>query len=155
MSTQNNSEEQVSTFQNLLLSRLEEIKELQNKTYNLIESTAPYLFTEYFASHPEVSKLEWQAYAPYFNDGDPCVYSLWAITVIGPDDEDGYDTELLEVYNTYHNPEKEYSELKKDTILLLEFLRNSLDWMEGLGDGQFTVSSSDPTNIKVEYIDHD
>lgn len=33
-------------------------------------------FKEFFASHPNVEKIIFTAYTPYFMDGDPCEYSV-------------------------------------------------------------------------------
>ena len=34
------------------------------------------LFTEYFKQHPMVEQVYWDQYAPYFNDGDACVFRV-------------------------------------------------------------------------------
>lgn len=34
------------------------------------------VFDAFMAEHPEVQALCFTAYTPYFNDGDPCVYSV-------------------------------------------------------------------------------
>jgi hypothetical protein len=33
-------------------------------------------FTEFFAKHPEATAVVWTQYAHYFNDGDPCEFSV-------------------------------------------------------------------------------
>lgn len=52
-----------------------------------------------FKAHPELRAVRWQQYAPYFNDGDECVFSLKELyfKVDGtPEDagdyEDGFDS---------------------------------------------------------------
>lgn len=43
-------------------------------------------------SHPEITGIAWTQYTPYFNDGEPCVFSAsdpyFAFEGIGSDDED-------------------------------------------------------------------
>jgi hypothetical protein len=42
---------------------------------------------------PYIAKLGWTQYTPYFNDGDPCVFSVgepWFRTVDDDEDEDDY-----------------------------------------------------------------
>ena len=34
------------------------------------------LFTEYFKQYPMVEQVYWDQYAPYFNDGEPCVFNV-------------------------------------------------------------------------------
>lgn len=48
-------------------------------------------------SDPHIIEVGWSQYTPYFNDGDPCVFSangIWVRTQgdVTPDDEDFYDT---------------------------------------------------------------
>lgn len=31
---------------------------------------------DFFLSHPEINSIGWQQYAPYFNDGDVCSFSV-------------------------------------------------------------------------------
>jgi hypothetical protein len=65
---------------------------------------------EMFNKHPEVTGVMWTQYAPHFNDGEPCLFSvnsLWYCTkpfvlpVSGfPDDEDGGWIELFGTANS-------------------------------------------------------
>lgn len=32
----------------------------------------------FFAENPEVQRLQWQQYTPYFNDGEECVFSVYS-----------------------------------------------------------------------------
>src|SRR6267154_5517989 len=33
-------------------------------------------FKEFFDSNPDIDKITWTQYTPYFNDGDPCVFGV-------------------------------------------------------------------------------
>jgi hypothetical protein len=33
-------------------------------------------FTEYFEANPEVEAVKWAQYTPYFNDGEPCEFTV-------------------------------------------------------------------------------
>lgn len=46
---------------------------------------------EFFAQVPEVQAVCWEQYTPYFNDGDPCVFSLNEIFFVA----EGFDKENL------------------------------------------------------------
>jgi hypothetical protein len=57
---------------------------------------------EFLAAHPEVEAVRWTQYTPYFDDGDPCVFSvndpevrLAGGTEATPDDEDDEDDEEI------------------------------------------------------------
>lgn len=39
------------------------------------------LFKAFFDAHPEAHALQWAQYTPYFNDGDPCVFSVGDVCV--------------------------------------------------------------------------
>lgn len=58
-------------------------------------------FREFFDKHPEVTGIAWTQYAPYFNDGDACTFSVHEVnytTVNDPkeafDNFRGYGEEL-------------------------------------------------------------
>lgn len=38
-------------------------------------------FKKVFEEHPEVVAFQWEQYAPYFNDGDPCEFSVHDLQV--------------------------------------------------------------------------
>lgn len=40
------------------------------------EDAVKELFKEFFDKHPEVDNVHWTQYTPYFNDGDPCYFSV-------------------------------------------------------------------------------
>jgi len=35
------------------------------------------VFKEFFEKHPEVKFVTWTQFTPYFNDGEPCVFSMY------------------------------------------------------------------------------
>lgn len=49
-------------------------------------------FASLFAAYPDVEGVRWTQYTPYFNDGEPCVFSVNSpdILLVGgdPDEED-------------------------------------------------------------------
>lgn len=47
-------------------------KEMEENAIAVISSK----FQEVFERHPEVKAIVWTQYAPYFNDGDPCEFSV-------------------------------------------------------------------------------
>jgi hypothetical protein len=49
----------------------------QEKAKTAIEAT----FKEFFVKFPEVSRIYWTQYTPYFNDGDPCTFSVNGVSI--------------------------------------------------------------------------
>jgi hypothetical protein len=62
------------------MSALQRIQQLKAETDKLIktegESALKEEFARLFAAHPEIGAIRWQQYTPYFNDGDPCSFSV-------------------------------------------------------------------------------
>jgi len=63
-------------------SKLNEIVKHFNEEKSKIQKQARTLFTEaakeLFEKYPELASFGWEQYAPYFNDGDACVFSVHA-----------------------------------------------------------------------------
>ena len=62
------------------------------------EKAVKSFFKEYFEKRPDVYGVRWTQYTPYFNDGDPCVFSMGAVSVFPTqadfeDDDDDYEFE--------------------------------------------------------------
>lgn len=54
-------------------------------------------FKEFFAAHPQVERIVWTQYTPYFNDGDTCEFSVNEPVFLGTAPTDsGEAAELLE-----------------------------------------------------------
>lgn len=58
---------------NEIAKRLEDAKAFMKATGKEALQEA---FTEFFNKHPEATAIVWTQYVPYFNDGDPCVFSV-------------------------------------------------------------------------------
>lgn len=123
---------------------LRELKTAMGERFKAELKTA---FKAVFAEYPNVTRLEWTQYTPYFNDGDICVFSvneveIWDDTV-GKDDEVG-------VYVCWGEGRQRYPMIadladnlsRADTLLL-----------EMFGDHcRITVT---PEGIDVEEYEHD
>jgi hypothetical protein len=77
------------------------------------------VLSEFLLTHPEVQKICWVQYSPYFNDGEPCVFNVHEFNFYFTDElvdedeegEEGYGHELpggykdpyaLECWNKHH-----------------------------------------------------
>lgn len=68
--------------------------EINNFTRGTPEQADPALLVaviDAVLAFPEVEAIRWDQYTPYFNDGDPCEFSIYEVRVklVGIDDDDG------------------------------------------------------------------
>lgn len=66
-----------------LMTEVETLQAEVNK--KIREAGKPHIdamLTEFFKANPTVGVLHWQAYTPYFNDGDECVFSIHGFNVL-------------------------------------------------------------------------
>lgn len=119
-----------------------------------------------------ITSIGWAQYTPYFNDGDPCVFSAGCLLVDLPEDaDDRYEYEFP--YGGYNNGEftypfgrvdldtKEYVGECKDTYRRLEALNRALQ--SGEFDDVLLEKFGDHANVRivpndgiyVEFYDHD
>ncbi len=61
---------------NKLSTLIEETKALKAKMQNEGKAALKEAFSEFFAAHPEAKAIVWTQYAPYFNDGEACVFGV-------------------------------------------------------------------------------
>jgi hypothetical protein len=126
-------------------------------------------------SHPAVKGVRWRQYTPYFNDGEPCVFSAYGFGIdlgLRGEDEDGrdypygeYEDDFFEawsLWSTYREPSERLKPFVEDKELESAF-RAVESGIEGghydnvllsrFGDhAQVTVRAD---TITVEYYDHE
>ena len=99
------------------------------------------MFKDFFEKHQHVRAVQWEQYAPYFNDGDPCIFSVhegklamtqeftnahWDLFGDGDKDADQYDeeTEFMDTVWDDENQDKEgldiFNKAKYDLETILE-----------------------------------
>ena len=74
-----------------LFDELTALKEAYDeKLHNEGEDAVKELFKEFFDKYPKAETITWRQYTPYFNDGDPCYFSVHEMTLeMNEDEEDG------------------------------------------------------------------
>lgn len=55
---------------------LTDYEEMMKKVQESMKANMKTVFKTFFDTHPEVKTIHWTQYAPYFNDGDECVFSV-------------------------------------------------------------------------------
>jgi hypothetical protein len=75
------------------------------------------VFNEFWEENPDVKIVTWTQYAPYFNDGDPCEFSVGDLTFSNATEED----DVRELYSGYYDGETEgiwaFSTWNADTMI--------------------------------------
>lgn len=67
---------------------LEEYNEVQRTFQERAREKMKEIFKEFWQANPDVNVITWTQYAPYFNDGDPCVFSVNDLTFSNATEED-------------------------------------------------------------------
>jgi hypothetical protein len=126
---------------------------------------------------PGVTGLVWEQYTPFFNDGDPCEFSLGEVRVLldGVDEntEDDYDLEYergVSDYDTYHSGGVypwggdldavnwvDFNGVSGRTVYELLRSLNAGSWenvaLSNFGD--HAVVTATPEGFSVDYYEHD
>ena len=55
---------------------LTDYEEMMNKVQATLQEKMKDIFTAFFNTHPNVKTIHWTQYAPHFNDGAECVFSV-------------------------------------------------------------------------------
>lgn len=69
------------TFDEIIKLKDEYSKRIKDEGQKLLKEH----FTKLFALCPELEAVRWEQYTPYFNDGDPCEFSVhdWTVRMAG------------------------------------------------------------------------
>ncbi len=125
-------------------------------------------FKQFFAKHKdEISAVRWRQYAPYFNDGDPCVFSVYGLDVklTNPPEEkndqdvedDDYDED--EQSDDYRDLWDCGKVLNKQTHEAISAIQKQLDKAPEILEVVFGSNSEivvTPDDLSVEeYYEHD
>lgn len=124
---------------------------------------------------PFIVEIGWKQYTPYFNDGDPCTFSIntpWCRTTADAEDADGYDLEYGSGHPTlgdrgpWDSKIRDFAKASERTPEVLksakrvEALGSAIEGgefedvlLEAFGDhAEITVKA---TGITVKYYEHD
>jgi hypothetical protein len=127
--------EQYSTIVNNFLEEYQKQLEIfQKQATEMFKE----VFTNFWSSNPNVNVVVWQQYAPHFNDGDPCIFSVRDITFSNAIEENDIDdlnwgeyhggTEniwAIDDYSSSYSNIDESIEVDLESIKILSKLLNS------------------------------
>lgn len=146
---------------------IKEYNEAKTKFQKQAEKAMKAYFKDFFEENEKIKALKWTQYTPYYNDGDPCVFSVYDITFTNTDDADelanvspygdyGGETEGIFATSTY-GLEKE---VDKKTFQACKDIEKILcsDAMEDVMEtafGDHVEVTVTKTGIQVDEYDHD
>jgi len=94
----------------LMLDKLnKQKKELDEALQKTARDAYVEVFNEFFEKYPQVEKISWTQATPYFNDGDPCVFSVHECCINGINSygDGDYQEEDEEVEEAFAEKSKE------------------------------------------------
>lgn len=156
-----------------------EINKLREEAKKKVEEIFKVAALSLFVEYPNLKRISWTQYTPYFDDGDPCTFSsthncpaIYFTTTVNEnkdEDEDDFDNYEEEWYeSSYFDYSKDYKTRTLKTSLtdeqinelktgqaVKEFLNNfDNEDMENLfGDGYKVIITKN--KIEVEEFSHD
>ena len=88
------------------MSKFEEVRRLQEELKTKIAAIGRDDINEFFApiftANPALKAVKWTQYTPYFNDGEPCVFSVYDPDVMLDGVPDSYENGWLCSYDFVH-----------------------------------------------------
>lgn len=139
---------------------MKEVKKLQKKMERELQKMISSAVQEFFENHPGVISFRWQQYTPYFNDGEPCYFSVYPYfedsLIVLNDNGKEYEEEYLwssSKRHPYWNTVEGVSARKELKVLKKVFSKYE-DQMEAIfGDHCEVVATKD--GFEVSEYDHD
>jgi hypothetical protein len=109
---------------------------------------------QFMKEHPEVKAIGWTQYTPYFNDGDPCEFSVGEIFASIADERDDslYGDGWVELYS---KPEEGFSAETWTALIELNKTLSGSDeeLLAAFGDHVKVIVTHE--GVEVEEFDHD
>lgn len=127
-----------------------------------MQSNMKGVFSDFMAKYPFVEKIVWKQYAPYFNDGEPCVFSVHdaEVFLVGGDYDEDYpegetDWSLRRMIGSItENGDEITQEFYNDFKAISQLLQSDDDTMRDIfgSDSKVTVTRG---GIDVDEYEHD
>jgi hypothetical protein len=78
--------DKINTLQNIINEFESRVNTLKQNMLNDFKSVINDVFSEVFNAHPEIEKIAWTQYTPYFNDGESCIFNVHDVYFLRTDD---------------------------------------------------------------------
>lgn len=126
-----------------------EISEAQEKVRALVKGILPAVMTDFFNRYPDVYGIGWVQYAPHWNDGEACEFSVNEVNIYLTEDS-------LEEYGWYEGDQYELKgQQRKDFDKIVDVVEEIDDvfLQEIYGDSVSVLFTKD--GVKVARHKHD
>lgn len=148
---------------------IDEYTKFQAEFQALAQSKIKEIFEAFWEKNPAIKAVTWRQYAPYFNDGDPCVFGVHAPYFTNAEGEDlmdisrwgEYEGEKEGIWSEYHfggkyGPTVPEGVDEQSTKELSSFLCSSAlsSAMEATFGSHSSVVAT-RAGFEIEEIDHD
>lgn len=132
----------------------EQIAALQKEAAEMVKP----MLSEFIKANPQVKAVSWSQYTPYFNDGDPCTFSVnepyFFFGEDDPEEDEGHDTWSMNSKEYGPSPDVCSAETKAACSALAKELGGLDDALETLfGDHVKVIVTAD--GVSVDEYSHD
>ena len=136
------------------MSKLNEYLDAREKLDEMIEKDAKEIvneaFSVFFRNAPDVDVVQWTQYAPYFNDGEACVFSVHDFNFHTGEPLTEEEVEEIDSYPEWDDvPKRNDDAIEELTSLNIDDLLQSV-----FGDDCMVVATRDG-EFKVSDVSHD
>lgn len=88
------------------------------------------IFKTFFEQYPEIKAVGWNQYTPYFNDGEPCEFSVGEVFGVAENarNEDDEELDLNNIYSAYDLEEMKFPYNGKPSPYTYEYRHKYLSY---------------------------
>lgn len=143
----------------------EQFHKFQTEYYKQCEKLFKATFVQFFKENPKIVCVTWTQYTPYFNDGEPCVFSTgdkWFLTKEGYEDFKNCGGSYAEEYAagkpSYYEEKYRKDLTEKDFEIIdkfQQFLFSTADdvYLTLFGDHSYVIATKE--GFEVDECSHD
>lgn len=142
----------MKALKELAKARAAYLKKIEDAGKSAVQEAARTVFD----AHPEIGRIEWTQYTPYFNDGDPCVFSInevYFLRLDEIDEESEYTDEREDIIDATSGWGDNKKILLASAAEFAQLVEDNEDLMETLGEGKVVISRK--AGVSIEDVDHD
>jgi len=113
---------EINDFIQDIENKTNEINEIRQQLVDKLKPRFKDLFVPFLKKWPQIKRIEWTQYTPYFNDGEPCEFSVYDLNGHTNDCDCDEWERALPIYSQWleeeHDWEKENMQKLRDKLKL-------------------------------------
>lgn len=148
------------TVKDDMANKLEQIKRLREEYKELSQNLFAEGVKAIFDTYPDLIAVGWSQYTPYWNDGDPCEFSVhesqiqWKGVTDQDDFEDeDYGDEWLHDLNGYEYQQKMHNKYPKEKYYIMKD-ENEVQMHKAVDDVNAILREIDESTMEEMFGDH-